>query len=142
MNIAQKLTIALGTAGLLATAGLVWAQRIKDLPPVSRGVNMPQLSPQAVQGQRVFDANCAQCHGQYGLGTDKGPPLLNAIYNPGHHPDEAFVRAVRQGVRQHHWRFGNMAALPEVNEDDVLRIVRYVRELQEANGIKYEAHSM
>lgn len=140
-NWAQRVA-ALGAAALLATASQAWAQGIKDLPPASRGVTMPQLSPQAVQGQRAFDANCAQCHGSYGLGTDKGPPFLHAIYNPGHHPDEAFVRAVRQGVRQHHWQFGNMAALPTVSEAEVLQIVRYVRELQEANGIKYAAHRM
>ena len=87
----------------LATgAGFAWSQRIRDLPPASRGIKMPKLSPTALVGQRAYDATCAKCHGAYGLGTDKGPPLLNPIYNPGHHPDEAFLRAVRNGVRQHH----------------------------------------
>lgn len=136
-----QLTLTLGVACLLGASGAVWAQRIKDLPPAAR-VNMPKLSPQAVLGQQAFDANCAKCHGPYGLGSDQGPPLLHAIYNPGHHPDAAFERAVRQGVRQHHWRFGDMAALPQVTPDEVVLIVRYMRELQQANGIQLEAHRM
>lgn len=142
MKMIPKLALALGTAALLGSVGLVWAQRIQDLPPASRGVTMPPLSPQAVLGQRSFDASCAKCHGTYGLGSTQGPPLLHPIYNPGHHSDESFLRAVRQGVRQHHWRFGDMAAQPQVSDDDVRLIVRYMRELQEANGIRAEAHRM
>ena len=127
----------------LATgAGFAWSQRIRDLPPASRGIKMPKLSPTALVGQRAYDATCAKCHGAYGLGTDKGPPLLNPIYNPGHHPDEAFLRAVRNGVRQHHWSFGDMPAQPEVSEEEIKQIVRYVREVQQANGIVYSEHQM
>lgn len=59
---------------------------------------MPRLTPMAQAGQRAFDATCAKCPGAYGLGTDKGPPFLNPIYNPGHHPDDAFLRAVRNSA--------------------------------------------
>lgn len=105
-------------------------------------VKIPTLSAQAVAGRTAFDANCAQCHGKSGSGTDKGPPLVHDIYNPGHHADEAFRRAVRQGVVQHHWPYGNMAALPNVTDSQVAEIVRYVRELQAANGIASRPHQM
>lgn len=105
-------------------------------------VKVPTLSAAASAGKQAFDANCAQCHGKNAGGTDKGPPLVHDIYNPGHHADEAFVRAVRNGVQQHHWQFGNMAPLPQVTETDVSGVVRYVRELQEANGIFYKQHQM
>ena len=105
-------------------------------------VVIPAFSPLAAEGQTVFDATCAQCHGQNGLGSKKGPPLLHTTYNPGHHGDGAFFRAVKKGVPQHHWSYGNMAPLPGVSDYQISAIVRFVRELQEANGIVYKKHVM
>ena len=105
-------------------------------------VVVPDLSPSAVKGEKLFAANCAGCHGVNAAGSDKGPPLVHDIYNPGHHADQSFVMATRFGVRQHHWPYGNMPAQSQVNETDVRAIIQYVRELQTANGIKYKAHTM
>ncbi|MBX3646332.1 MAG: cytochrome c [Rhodocyclaceae bacterium] len=125
-----------------SASAAVWAQRISDLPASSLGLKMPALSTNAVAGQKAFDANCASCHGRFGTGSDKGPPLLHDIYNPGHHPDAAFFSAARSGVTQHHWRFGNMPPLPQVSNGQITEIVRYVRELQQANGIYFKPHRM
>jgi len=100
------------------------------------------FSTVAAQGKIAFDANCARCHGGNAIGTTKGPPLLHDIYNPGHHGDEAFFRAAKQGVPQHHWPFGNMPPRPDVSDKQLAAIVRYIRELQEANGIFYRPHKM
>jgi mono/diheme cytochrome c family protein len=109
----------------------------------SVAVAMPeQLSTLAQEGRLFFEANCAACHGQAGGGTDQGPPLVHDIYNPGHHADYAFVLAARNGVRAHHWPFGNMPPQPQVSEAQVNAIVKYVRELQRANGITYRPHQM
>jgi mono/diheme cytochrome c family protein len=105
-------------------------------------VPVPPLSIVAEQGKKLFDASCAQCHGAKGVGTDVGPPLIHSIYNPGHHSDEAFLLAARQGVRQHHWKFGNMPAQPQVTDAQLIDIVRYIREMQAANGITYQPHNM
>lgn len=105
-------------------------------------IRIPEFSPVARAGKVAFDANCARCHGTHGSGTGQGPPLLNEIYNPGHHPDAAFQSAVRRGVGQHHWAFGNMPAQPQVTDEQLAQIVRYVRELQQANGIVYREHRM
>lgn len=105
-------------------------------------VKLPTLSALAAQGKGAFDANCASCHGANAAGTDKGPPLVHDIYNPGHHNDAAFYRAARNGVPQHHWPFGNMPAQPKVSDGELAAIVRYVREMQEANGIFYRQHTM
>ena len=138
----KKIGIATLVTTLAAGAGFAWAQRIRDLPPASRGVKMPPLSSTAAAGQRAFDAACAKCHGAFGLGTDKGPPLLNTIYNPGHYSDGAFLSAVHNAFRQHHWKFGDLPEQPAVSDEELKLIVRYVREVQQANGIVYQEHQM
>ena len=100
------------------------------------------LSTLAAAGKVLFEANCGPCHGAQGNGTDHGPPFINDIYNPGHHPDVAFLLAARNGVRAHHWRFGNMPPVEGITEAEIAAIVKYVRELQEANGITFRPHVM
>lgn len=105
-------------------------------------VRLPSFSSEAQAGEILFNDNCAACHGVNATGTNSGPPLVNDIYNPGHHPDESFYSAVKNGVRRHHWPFGNMPKQPHVTQDDATLIIRYVRELQTANGITYKPHTM
>ena len=103
---------------------------------------IPEFSQAALAGKVVFDKNCAECHGENAAGSKKGPPLIHDIYNPGHHSDAAFHRATRQGTPQHHWAFGNMPPQRQVSKEQVNRILRYIRELQTANGINYRPHRM
>ncbi|MBT3703127.1 MAG: cytochrome c [Alphaproteobacteria bacterium] len=105
-------------------------------------VTVPVLSDPARTGKIAFDANCAVCHGPDASGSDQGPPLIHNIYNPGHHADISFVMAAKKGVRGHHWRFGNMPPQPQVDDASISLIIRYVREVQIANGIVYQAHKM
>ncbi|WP_127114426.1 c-type cytochrome [Shimia sediminis] len=100
-------------------------------------ITLPEaLGPNAKIGQRVFQAKCADCHGVDAVGVDgSGPPLVHKIYEPSHHADEAFQRAVQLGVRSHHWRFGDMPAVDGLTRGDVTMIVAYIRELQRENGI-------
>lgn len=87
-------------------------------------------------GAHAYDAVCAACHGPNGQGqNDVAPPLVHKIYEPGHHGDMAFVMAAQNGVRSHHWKFGNMPPVEGVTKDDILNIVAYIRALQRANGI-------
>ena len=101
----------------------------------SASVTRPALSDTALAGETVFNTKCSLCHGANADGTNLGPPLIHKIYEPGHHSDDSIRLAVRQGVRQHHWQFGNMPPVPSVSEDDVEKIICYVREMQRANGI-------
>jgi len=67
------------------------------------------LSQNAQNGKRGFEAKCAACHGVNAAGQDGvAPPLVHKIYEPSHHGDESFQRAVSMGVQAHHWRFWNM----------------------------------
>lgn len=90
----------------------------------------------AQEGEAVFEANCAVCHGQGGTGTAQGPPLVHQVYEPSHHPDDALRNAVAQGVQPHHWEFGPMPPVPAVDGEDVDAVIAYVRSLQRAAGIE------
>ena len=93
------------------------------------------LSDTGRAGEEVFNANCSVCHGVGATGTDRGPTLIHSIYHPGHHPDFSIRNAVSQGVKQHHWFFGNMAPIPGVSADEVEKIICYIRERQRGAGI-------
>ena len=90
----------------------------------------------AQQGQAVFEANCAVCHGQRAVGTQQGPPLVHEVYEPSHHADESFRNAVSQGVQPHHWEFGPMLPVASVEGEDLDAVIAYVRSLQRDAGIE------
>ena len=98
-------------------------------------LTVPTLTAKAAAGAALFEENCMTCHGQNAAGTEQGPPLVHRIYEPNHHGDASFRLAVKNGVRAHHWPFGNMAPVDGVSDEDAIKITRYVRELQQANGI-------
>jgi mono/diheme cytochrome c family protein len=115
----------------IAAGGLLFA--VRQAPLV---VTIPALSPAAQAGQEVFGRLCVRCHGARAQGTPTGPPLIHSTYRPGHHPDAMFERAIGQGVRAHHWNRGDMPAQPAVTPTEIGEITRYIREVQEANGIR------
>jgi mono/diheme cytochrome c family protein len=86
-------------------------------------------------GEAKFSSHCAACHGASAVGTAQGPPLVHKIYEPNHHADVAFQRAALNGVRAHHWDFGNMPKIDGVSPDDVDQIIKYIRWLQRQAGI-------
>ncbi len=95
------------------------------------------LTEEVFIGKRAFDATCAGCHGANAAGQDGvAPPLVHKIYEPSHHGDAAFHRAALQGVRAHHWGFGDMPPVEGLTRADVDAIVAYIRELQRANDIQ------
>ncbi len=100
-------------------------------------VTLPEtLSANAQIGKRAFDVKCAACHGANAAGQNGvAPPLVHKIYEPSHHADFAFQRAAQNGVRSHHWGFGNMPAIEGITTAEIKFITAYVRELQRANGI-------
>ena len=137
-------TVLLAAIAAVATGGAWWLWGQSDAGrPAEDGqavvaVTLPAtLSPAAKAGQQAFAANCASCHGTDAEGrAGIAPPLIHKIYEPGHHGDMAFVLAARNGVRAHHWPFGNMPPVPGLTDPELAGIIRFVREVQVANGIR------
>lgn len=133
-----------GAAGFLVASLVVAVSNVSTVMAQggAKKFILPTLSDTAKAGRTAYNRTCVKCHGRNGLGTGKGPPLIHDVYNPGHHGDAAFYRAVKRGSRQHHWRFGNMPPQPNVIDKQVAAIIRYIRELQTANGIVSRKHRM
>jgi cytochrome c len=93
------------------------------------------LPAELEEGEAKFNKFCSRCHGLKGQGTNIGPPLVHKIYEPNHHADMAFQRAAAQGVRAHHWKFGNMPKIDGVVPEDVSQVIAYIRWLQRQAGI-------
>lgn len=137
--------ILLGACAAVAAAAYV-AFQSNSSPDISAAgdasgkalvsINVPPVKGNAAVGKRVFESACISCHGQDATGVDgSGPPLIHKIYEPGHHSDESFQRAVSTGVRSHHWRFGDMPPVEGMTRGDVKMVIAYIREIQRANGI-------
>jgi len=83
------------------------------------------------RGQLLFEKYCSSCHGLQLTGSDKGPPLLHAFYKPSHHGDKSFYRAALQGVKQHHWNFGDMPPVEGMTPKKMDSLVPYIRYYQQ-----------
>ena len=104
--------------------------------PIESVLVPDQISDLGLLGKNIFDLKCQSCHGINAAGRHEiGPPLVHKIYEPSHHSDQSFYRAVALGVKSHHWPFGNMAAVEGLAKSDVKAIISNVRELQRENGI-------
>jgi mono/diheme cytochrome c family protein len=90
----------------------------------------------AAAGEPVYQQSCASCHGDDLRGTDRGPSHLSQVYEPNHHPDAAFVAAVRNGSAQHHWDFGDMPAVEGLTDEQIADVIAYVRSVQESEGFE------
>ena len=150
MKVTKNTAIVLAVV-VCGMAAFVYLTRIAD--PVARRtsetnsekagaplaeVKVPaSFSKEAATGKTFYAAVCASCHGANAAGQDGvAPPLVHPLYVPSHHGDAAFVAAVRNGARQHHWSFGNMPPLEQrLTDAELNAIILYIRELQRENGI-------
>ena len=126
------LLFAVGCAGLEAPTPISVVTPTPDPP---NAVATETGSPAYLAGRELFNTNCSVCHGEKATGSDTGPPLIHAYYQPYHHPDFSFHSAVNRGVPMHHWFFGDMPPVPGLSEQDVNHIICYVRNLQKDSGM-------
>ena len=128
-------------AGIMMTGACVGLQEPTPMqvemptPDPPNTVTTQTGSPDYLAGMELFNDNCLLCHGEKATGSDAGPPLIHAYYQPYHHPDFAFHSAVNRGVPMHHWFFGDMPPVPGLSEQDVDQIICYVRTLQKNSGM-------
>jgi mono/diheme cytochrome c family protein len=87
-------------------------------------------------GAEVYANNCASCHGADLRGTDKGPSQLSIVYEPNHHPDDAYRSAIANGAPQHHWTFGNMPPVEGLSGEEVEAVIAFIRAEQERQGFE------
>lgn len=92
--------------------------------------------PAGADGAIVYQARCASCHGEDLRGTDKGPSQLSIVYEPNHHSDESYRLAIRNGVGQHHWGFGNMPAVEDITDEQIELVIDYIRSQQQTLGFE------
>lgn len=105
--------------------------------PITNLIKSPKVPFSYALGMKTFQNKCSACHGKWGEGVaDKGPPLVHRFYEPSHHGDEAFYRAVKNGTKQHHWKFGDMPPVPDISRKQTSNIVRFIRWWQQQHGIK------
>ncbi len=83
------------------------------------------------KGQILYAKYCSSCHGAELHGSDKGPPLIHPFYKPSHHGNKSFYRAALQGVRQHHWEFGDMPAVAGMTPKKMDSVVPFIRYFQQ-----------
>ncbi|MDD9907376.1 MAG: cytochrome c [Rhodospirillaceae bacterium] len=123
-------SVLAGALVITAAFGVTASQRAIFKDPVA-----PEMTPELNLGKLNYDAFCASCHGDTARGTDKGPTFISKIYHPGHHGDGAFFLAPKRGAKAHHWQFGDMPPVDGVNDQQLETILKYVRAVQQANGV-------
>ena len=101
--------------------------------PATRAAAQP---PTWHLGAEVYASSCAACHGADLRGTGQGPSHLSIVYEPGHHPDEAFRAAILRGSPQHHWDFGDMAPVTGLDEAEIDAVIAYIRDVQQREGFE------
>jgi mono/diheme cytochrome c family protein len=133
MNILRHYHERLWVFFLMALLFPTAVQAANPLDP--EAVKTPQMSPKLNLGKMLYDGMCASCHGKNVAGTDKGPTFLHRVYHPGHHGDGAFFLAPKRGTKAHHWPFGDMPPVDGITDNQIEKIIFYIRTLQKENGI-------
>lgn len=92
--------------------------------------------PAGSVGADVYADSCASCHGADLRGTDKGPSQLSIVYEPNHHPDDAYRSAIANGAPQHHWTFGDMPAVEGLSNEEIEAVIAFIRAEQARQGFE------
>lgn len=136
-KIVMSIVGAVAVFGVIAIVAIGGGTETVDAGARENDFNIPVQDPFLVaEGDILYQANCASCHGADLRGTDLGPSHLSVVYEPGHHGDGAFALAAINGVRGHHWEFGDMAPIPGLSQEDMERIIAFVRETQRIDGFE------
>lgn len=121
-------TIAASVTAVIAVVGASCGSAPVESEPASPAGAAP--------GAELYQSNCSSCHGADLRGTDKGPSHLSIMYEPNHHGDDAFRSAIVNGAQQHHWNFGDMAAIADLDDSEIDDVIAYIRSEQTRQGFE------
>ncbi|MEO7191009.1 MAG: DUF1592 domain-containing protein [Vicinamibacterales bacterium] len=118
-----SLAAALGTSLLLAAQQPAIVAPPAPIKPA--GVANPVAGNAAAveAGARMFNATCSECHGNNGVGDDRGPALTSGGFMHGGDDAEVF-HTIRTGVEG-----TEMEAHPEFDDQQTWQLVAYVKSL-------------
>ena len=134
MRVARRavlLALVLSTSGLIAP--VVSAQTDAKAAEAAKMKNPVRADPSSVSaGKKLFDAQCASCHGTAGKGDGKGGAALNpkpsdltdTEWKHGNSDGAVFV-VVRDGIE----KTGMRGYASRMTTNDIWHIVNYVRTL-------------
>src|SRR6266849_447466 len=105
---------------ILAMLSLLRSFSPAQLPGQQSGTPPPAEN----EGQRIFAAGCAPCHGLDARGGDRGPDIVNKR-EVQQLPDEALLRLVQDGIAG-----TGMPAFRSLGAAQIQTVVRYLRSLQ------------
>jgi cytochrome c2 len=78
------------------------------------------LDRRSEQGHKLFDRNCAHCHGDDARG-EEGPSLYNLTLS-----DARIAKRIREGIKGEMPRFGS-----KFNDADIAALIAFLRTLKE-----------
>ena len=87
------------------------------------------------RGEAIYQANCSACHGDDLRGASTGPSLLYDIYGPDELADEEIAAAIREGVEEQRWDFGDMPANGALGDSQIDQIIDHIRTVQSTEGL-------
>ena len=87
------------------------------------------------RGEAIYRANCSACHGDDLRGASTGPSLLYDIYGPDQLTDAGITDAIRNGVEEQRWNFGEMPANGALGDSQIDQIIAHIRSVQSTEGL-------
>ena len=118
------ITVAVASFFVFLQNVKVTATELKVGEPIANILVPDQISDLGLLGKNIFEIKYQSCHGINAAGChEMGPPLVHKIYEPSHHSDQSFYRAMALGLKSHNWRSGNMAAIEDLTKGDVKAII-------------------
>jgi cbb3-type cytochrome c oxidase subunit III len=100
--------------------------------PTAAQADPPDMSDSTLaRGRSLFlgSANCQECHGPDGMGTDLGPSLVDSVWLHGTGSYEMIVRLVTHGVTRRESTTGSpmpMRGWAPLDNDQLVAVATYV----------------
>lgn len=108
--------------GVLGVTALVINNRLNQPDPGS--LNYPTYTQEQInEGEILYQANCATCHGSEGRGNSRAViPALDHSMHAWHHPDSQIAGMIRNGG------FTMPAIGPDWSDEEITAVIAYIKE--------------